>query len=116
MSKVQKVLMAEQGPDFSEIVQGYWRMGDWDMSTQQHLSFLKSHIELGITTVDHANVYGSDPSCEELFGRALSLDPSLRDQIQIVSKCGITLVDDSRGQVNHYDSTPTEIENYCNRV
>ena len=51
---IKKVLMAANGPEFSEIVQGYWRMGDWGMNTQEYLSFLKSHVELGITTVDHA--------------------------------------------------------------
>jgi predicted oxidoreductase len=108
--KINKVLAAPQGPELSEIVQGYWRMGDWGMSSQQHLGFLKSHVELGITTVDHANVYGGEPSCEELFGNALKLDPSLRDHIEIVSKCGIELVADDSKHVNHYDSRPTAIE------
>ena len=89
-------------------VQGYWRMADWGMTSQQHLSFLKSHIELGVTTVDHAYVYGSSPSCEELFGQALKLDHSVKDQIQIVSKCGIELVDDD-SRVNHYDSSASAI-------
>jgi len=110
MSLVQKVLMAPQGPEFSEIVQGYWRMGDWDMNSQEYLSFLKSHIELGISTVDHANVYGDNPSCEALFGEALKLDPSVRNQIEIVSKCGIELAADNGAHVNHYDSTPAAIE------
>lgn len=110
MTRVQKVLMAPEGPEFSEIVQGYWRMGDWGMNSQQHLSFLKSHIELGISTVDHAHVYGSGPSCEELFGQALRLDPSVRNQIEIVSKCGIELVSGDHKRVNHYDSTATAIE------
>jgi len=101
-------MMAPQGPEFSEIVQGYWRMGDWNRSAQEHLSFLKQHIELGITTVDHAHVYGNSPSCEELFGKALSLDANLRDKIQIVSKCGIELIDNAE-QVNHYNSTPAAI-------
>ena len=105
---VNKVCMAPQGPEFSEVVQGYWRMGDWNRSAQEHLSFLKQHVELGVTTVDHAHVYGGKPSCEELFGQALALDPSIRDQIEIVSKCGIELVRDER-HVNHYDSTPSAI-------
>ncbi|MBL4672623.1 MAG: aldo/keto reductase [Arenicella sp.] len=108
--KVNKVLAASQGPKLSEIVQGYWRMGDWGMSPQQHLSFLKSHVELGITTVDHANVYGAGPSCEELFGNVLKLDPSVRDHIEIVSKCGIELVADDGKHVNHYDSGTAAIE------
>lgn len=105
---VNKVSMSPQGPEFSEIVQGYWRMGDWGMSTQEHLNFLKAHIDLGITTVDHANVYGGNPSCEELFGKVIALEPSIRQQIQIVSKCGIELVDDGK-HVNHYNSTPAAI-------
>ncbi len=110
MSRVEKIVMAPQGPEFSEIVQGYWRMGDWGMNSQQYLSFLKSHIELGITTVDHAHVYGAGPSCEELFGAALKLDPGVRGQIEIVSKCGIELVNDNGKNVNHYDSTPAAIK------
>ncbi len=105
---VNKVSMAPKGPEFSEIVQGYWRMGDWNRSAQEHLSFLKQHVELGVTTVDHAHVYGGNPSCEELFGQALALDPTIRDQIEIVSKCGIELVTGER-HVNHYDSTPVAI-------
>ncbi len=105
---VKKISMAPQGPEFSEVVQGYWRMGDWNRSAQEHLSFLKQHVEIGVTTVDHAHVYGDNPSCEELFGQALALDPSIRNQIEIVSKCGIELVSDER-HVNHYDSTPSAI-------
>jgi len=108
--KINKVLAAPQGPKLSEIVQGYWRMGDWDRNPQQHLSFLKSHVELGVTTVDHAAVYGAGPSCEELFGKALKLDPNVRDQIEIVSKCGIELVANDGKHVNHYDSRPAAIE------
>jgi predicted oxidoreductase len=80
------------------------------MNSQQHLSFLKSHVELGVTTVDHANIYGGGPSCEELFGNALKLDPSVRDHIEIVTKCGIEIVADDGKHVNHYDSTPAVIE------
>lgn len=109
MSQVSRVEMAPNGPFFSELVQGYWRMGDWGMDAQQHLSFLKQHVELGVTTVDHAHVYGGQPSCEELFGNALKLDPAMRDQIEIVSKCGIQLVESGGKQVNHYDSTPEAI-------
>jgi len=95
---------------FSELVQGYWRMSDWAMNAQEHLSFIKQHLELGITTVDHAHVYGGTPSCEELFGRALQLDPSIRQQIEVVSKCGIELIDSTDSQVNHYDSTASTIK------
>ncbi|RBP52757.1 aldo/keto reductase [Arenicella xantha] len=105
MSKLARVQMSPSGPSFSELVLGYWRMGDWERTDQQHLGFLEQHLELGITTVDHAHVYGSNPSCEEMFGRALKLAPALRDKIEIVSKCGIELVAPNGPSVNHYDSS-----------
>jgi predicted oxidoreductase len=103
MTNVPKVQMSPGGPQFSRLVQGYWRMAQWGMNTQQHLAFIKKHVELGISTVDHAPVYG-DPSCESLFGHALKLDPSLREKIEIISKCGIYPKQSSSGnQVGHYD-------------
>lgn len=94
--------MNKSHPVFSPMIQGYWRMAEWGMSTQQQLSFVKQHIELGITTVDHAPVYGPDSACERMFGEVLTLDSSLRDQIEIVSKCGIYRGESP--QVNHYNS------------
>ena len=100
--------MSPDGPSFSSLVQGYWRLAEWNLSPQKCLSFIKEHVSLGITTVDHAHVYGN-PSCESLFGKALKLDPSLRDQLEIVSKCGITLA--TEGKVSHYNSSEQAIVN-----
>ncbi|CAH0529703.1 aldo/keto reductase [Vibrio hippocampi] len=107
---VQKVTMAPSGPDISQLVQGYWRLADWDMTPQQRLTFLKQHIELGITTIDHADIYGNY-ECERLFGEALALEPSIREQIQIISKCDIKLCSDQFPQrkVNHYDTSAKHI-------
>tara|TARA_Y100001956_G_C4128654_1_gene191998 strand:+ start:496 stop:1377 length:882 start_codon:yes stop_codon:yes gene_type:complete len=99
--------MQKEHSVFSPMIQGYWRMAEWGMTTQQHHAFVKQHVELGITTVDHAPVYGPESACERLFGEVLALDSGLREQIQIVSKCGIY-----RGygnQVNHYDSSKNAI-------
>lgn len=107
---VSKVTMAPNGPEFSELVQGYWRLADWGMTPQERLTFLKQHIELGVTTVDHADIYGNY-ECETLFGEALALDPSIREQIQIVSKCDIKLCSDkfSDRKINHYDTSAKHI-------
>ncbi|WP_019616056.1 aldo/keto reductase [Psychromonas ossibalaenae] len=104
MSMVQKVLMAEQGPEFSQLVQGYWRLGEWNMDAQTRLTFLKQHVEMGITTVDNAAIYGDS---EVLFGEALKLDPAVREKIQIVSKFGINGIPPATGEirVSHYDSS-----------
>ncbi|ENM5825277.1 aldo/keto reductase family oxidoreductase [Vibrio metoecus] len=107
---VQKVTMAQQGPELSELVQGYWRLAEWNMTPQQRLTFLKQHIELGISTVDHADIYGGY-QCEALFGEALALEPSLREQIQIVTKCDIKLcnLNFPERKINHYDTSAAHI-------
>jgi len=74
----------------SRIIHGHWRLADWKLSDQQLLKLTEQSIELGVTSFDHADIYGNY-SCESLFGDALSLKPSLRDEIQIISKCGIKL-------------------------
>ncbi|MCL9780227.1 aldo/keto reductase family oxidoreductase [Vibrio sp. S4M6] len=107
---VAKALVAPQGPELSELVQGYWRLAEWNMSPQQRLSFLKRHIELGISTVDHADIYGNY-ECENLFGEALAIDKAVRDEIQIVTKCDIKLCGDKTPdrKINHYDTSAKHI-------
>ena len=92
---------------FSPMIQGYWRMAEWGMNTQQQYAFVQQHLELGITTVDHAPVYGPDSACEKMFGQVLAMDSSLRDKIEIVSKCGIYRGEGK--QVNHYNSSKAAI-------
>ncbi len=95
---------------FTDFIQGYWRMAQWGMTAQERLTFIKQHMELGITTVDHAPVYGK-PSCELLFGEALKLQPSVRDDLTIISKCGIVPGKEVNGtsQVAYYDSRASHI-------
>lgn len=107
---IEKVTMASQGPEFSELVQGYWRLGEWNMTPQARLTFIKQHLELGISTVDHADIYGNY-QCEHLFGEALALEPSVRDQLQIITKCDIKLCGDSypSQKINHYDTSSAHL-------
>lgn len=86
----------------SNFIQGYWRLAEWGWSAQQCLSFIESHLSLGISSVDHAHVYGK-PSCEVLFGQALALDKGVRDRIEIISKCGI--VPSNSKEIGHYNSS-----------
>jgi len=74
----------------SRIVHGHWRLGDWQLNSQELLQLTEQCIALGITSFDHADIYGNH-TCEALFGNALKLKPSLRSDIQIISKCGIKL-------------------------
>lgn len=82
---VSRTLMSQDGPEVSRFIAGFWRLKQWGMSPQELLAFIEQNLELGVTTMDHAMVYSS----EALFGEALALKPALREQMQIVTKCGI---------------------------
>ncbi|MDP2560820.1 aldo/keto reductase family oxidoreductase [Psychrobium sp. 1_MG-2023] len=92
----------------SSMIQGYWRLAQWKLSPTQCLDFVKQHLDLGISTVDHAPVYGQS-SCERLFGQALALEPSVRQQLQIITKCGIQGGNTDQGTVAHYFSQLPQI-------
>ena len=77
----------------SRIVYGHWRLADWNLSKQGLLKLVEQCIELGVTSFDHADIYGNY-TCESLFGDALSLKPSLRQDMEIITKCGIKLKSD----------------------
>ncbi len=77
----------------SRIVHGHWRLVDWKLSSQELLKLTEQCVELGVTSFDHADIYGNY-TCESIFGEALSLKSSLRNDIQIISKCGIKLATD----------------------
>jgi predicted oxidoreductase len=81
----------------SPIVAGAWRMAEWQLSPQDRLRWIEQNLELGITSFDHADIYGGY-QVESLFGEALALAPALRQRLQLVSKCGIKLVSPARPQ------------------
>jgi predicted oxidoreductase len=102
--------LSADGPALSPIVAGVWRMGDWQWSVAERIRWIDGCIELGVTSFDHADIYGGY-QVERLFGEALASAPSLRARIQLVSKCGIKLVNDARPShtVKHYDTSRRHI-------
>ncbi|WP_152087469.1 aldo/keto reductase [Pseudoalteromonas sp. A25] len=93
------------------LVMGFWRLMDWQWSKQQCLAYLQHCIELGVTDTDHADIYG-EYECEAAFGEALKLAPQVREQIKIITKCGIRPAFAKKGLVgkaNHYDSSKAHI-------
>ncbi|MEH4693140.1 aldo/keto reductase family oxidoreductase [Atlantibacter hermannii] len=98
---VQRITLAPQGPEFSRLVMGYWRLMDWNMSARERVSFIEAHLDLGITTVDHADIYGGY-QCEAAFGEALKLAPQLRQKMEIVTKCGIATTAKPENRIGHY--------------
>ena len=98
---VQRIKIAPQGPEFSRLVMGYWRLMEWGMTSNQLARFIEEHMELGITTVDHADIYGGY-QCEAAFGDALRQVGHLRSKMQIVSKCGIATRAKAENHIGHY--------------
>ncbi len=95
---------------FSRIAAGAWGMADWGMTPQARLSWIEACLDIGVSTFDHADIYGAY-TAEALFGEALALKPALRDRMQIVSKCGIKLVTPNRAQhrIKSYDTSPEHL-------
>jgi predicted oxidoreductase len=81
---------------FSPIA-GCMRWGKWgaNFSVIDYLSMIDQCLAQGITTFDHADIYG-DYTTEKEFGDALRQQPHLRHNLQIVTKCGIQLVAENR--------------------
>ena len=98
---VQRITLAPQGPEFSRFVMGYWRLMEWGLSPRQLVSFIEAHLDLGVTTVDHADIYGGY-QCEAAFGEALKLAPHLRERMEVVSKCGIATTARPEHAIGHY--------------
>lgn len=107
---VQRITISPQGPEFSRLVMGYWRLMEWNMSPRQLASFIEEHVELGITTADHADIYGGY-QCEAAFGDAMRLVPHLRQKMEIVTKCGIATTADPDHAIGHYITDRSHIIN-----
>ena len=80
--------IAPHGPEFSRMVFGTWRMLSDQPTPQEINRRLLACLELGITTIDTAEIYGLY-EVERALGEALALSPGLRDKLEIVTKAGI---------------------------
>lgn len=99
----------------SRIVQGLWRLTSWKMSDAEIVNFVYECIKLGVTSFDTAEIYGNYEA-EEVFGRALKLDPSLRSRIQIITKTGINMKSVKRDyRIGHYDTSYDKIVASCKK-
>lgn len=75
---------------FSRIIAGVMKWGLWGakFDTQAYEQMIKDCLALGVTTFDHADIYG-DYTTEEEFGKVLKQERALRLQIQLITKLGI---------------------------
>lgn len=90
---------------FSRIIAGTMSWGSWGkhLNTTQMAALIVHCTSAGITTFDHADIYGGYTT-EAAFGEALKKSKIARDNIQLISKCGIQYIAPSRdNKIKHYE-------------
>jgi len=90
---------------YSDIIAGTMTWGSWgkQFSKTEIIDLMEHCLEIGITTFDHADIYG-DYTNEADFGKAFSESDISRESVQLISKCGIQF--DAKGRENrikHYE-------------
>jgi len=85
---MKRTQLASRGPEVSRMIYGTWRILETKPTAQEINRRLNACLELGITTIDTAEIYGLY-EVEKLLGEALGLSPGLRDKLQIITKAGI---------------------------
>ena len=80
--------------------------GSWgkQLNTSEMVELMNHCLENGITTFDHADIYG-DYSTESDFGKAFEESGINRSDVQIITKCGIQFASEKRpdNRIKHYN-------------
>jgi len=91
---------------------GCMRWGVWgeNFTTKQYEQIIDQCLSIGLNVFDHADIYGHYTT-EADFGNALKGNTSLRDRIQIITKCGINMLTPNRPhhQIKSYDTSASHI-------
>lgn len=77
---------------YSPLIVGTMRWGIWgaNHSSKNVQQLIDAALAEGLTTFDHADIYGHYTT-EELFGTAFSEMNIAREEIQLITKCGIEM-------------------------
>lgn len=79
--------------------------GKWgkQFSTKEQTDLIQFCVENGNKTFDHADIYG-DYTTEAEFGKSFVNSGIQREEIELISKCGIQYVGESRNnKIKHYN-------------
>ena len=94
------------------------RLGPWGakLNTAQTAQFVDECLALGLKHFDLADIYG-DYTNENDFGKLLKDNSSLRDRMNITTKCGIKLVSENRSEhaIKSYDLSSEHIRKSVDR-
>ena len=87
------------------LIVGLMRWGDWgaQFNTSQMSKQIRACTDLGLFCFDHADIYGHYTT-EEAFGLAFQQTGLNRQQIQLISKCGLKYPNNKTTyRIKHYD-------------
>ncbi|WP_422083029.1 aldo/keto reductase [Ulvibacterium sp.] len=90
---------------YSRIIAGAMTWGQWGKQlSKNEIADLMNHcLDVGITTFDHADIYGGYTN-ETDFGEGFVQSGIAREEIQLITKCGIQYVCEARtNRIKHYD-------------
>lgn len=78
--------------------------GKWgkNLTINQMTDLISLYISQNITTFDHADIYGGYTT-EKDFGFALKQSGINRENVQLISKCGIQNTQGRNNSIKHYD-------------
>ncbi len=95
----------------SKVIAGCMHWGTWgaNLDPVALLKNINGCLKLGITSFDHADIYGHYTT-ELQFGEVLKY-LNIRKDIQLISKCGIKLLSPNKPEhiVKHYDCSAAHI-------
>lgn len=95
--------------ELSQVVMGCMRIADAGITEQELLTLVETCLDIGVTSIDHAPVYGGY-TCEKIFGDAvLRKRPELREKMQLITKAGIVCAGHYGNKTIYYNSTREEI-------
>ena len=89
--------LSPAGPEISQLIAGTMNWGVWgaNYSATEVARLIEGCLEMGMSTIDLADIYGHYTT-EALVGDGLKELGIAREQVQLISKCGIKLVTENR--------------------
>lgn len=113
-----KTKLTENGPELSRVIAGVMNWGQWgaNLNKQGTVKLMEQCVEIGVTSFDHADIYGSHTT-EGEFGQAF-IDSTLdREKIQLITKCGICFPSDvfPNFTIKSYNTTKEHIRTSVER-
>lgn len=97
--------------NYSRLIAGTMTWGSWgkQLSKKEMADLMHHCLSNNITTFDHADIYGGYTT-EADFGKAFTDSGINRENIQLISKCGIQYLSENRtNKVKHYDYSKEHI-------